>query len=51
MDGKIRSNAKREVFRGPYKFTEGPACTYALMYNTLGGHPYKKPIYYNNTIM
>jgi len=21
------------------------------MYNTLGGHPYKKPIYYQNAIM
>ena len=34
-----------------HKLIEGPAYAYALMYNTLGGHPYKKPIYYNNAIM
>ena len=34
-----------------HKYTEGCACAYALMYNTLGGHPYKKPIYYENAIM
>lgn len=34
-----------------HKRTDGCACAYALMYNTLGGHPYKKPIYYKNAIM
>lgn len=34
-----------------HKYEEGPAYAYALMYNTLGGHPYKKPIYYQNAIM
>lgn len=33
------------------KIEHGSYYAYALMYNTLGGHPYKKPIYYQNTIM
>lgn len=60
---KIAANEKicREITREEYgrawaiyhqhKNTEGCACAYALMYNTLPGHPYKKPIYYENAIM
>lgn len=33
------------------KIEHGSYYAYALMYNTLGGHPYKKPIYYHNAIM
>ena len=33
------------------KIEHGSYYAYALMYNTLGGHPYKKPIYYQNAIM
>lgn len=33
------------------KIEHGSYYAYALMYNTLGGHPYKKPIYYQNVIM
>ena len=60
---KTAANEKicREITREEYgrawaiyhqhKYTDGCACAYALMYNTLPGHPYKKPIYYENAIM
>lgn len=34
-----------------YKVDEGTYAAYARMYNMIGGHPYKKPIYYHNAIM
>lgn len=54
---KICHEISREEYRKAWaiyhqhKFVEGPSYAYALMYNTLGGHPYKKPIYYQNAIM
>ena len=34
-----------------WKLTEGYILAYARMYNTIGGHPYKKPIYQENALM
>ena len=33
-----------------WKLTEGCGLAYARMYNTIGGHPYKKPIYQENAL-
>ena len=58
---QITKKTCREITREEYgqawaiyhkhKNTDGCACAYALMYNVLPGHPYKKPIYYENAIM
>ncbi len=34
-----------------WRVIEGCGTAYARMYNTIGGHPYKKPIYQENAIM
>ena len=34
-----------------WKLTKGYILAYARMYNTIGGHPYKKPIYQENALM
>lgn len=34
-----------------WKIIEGCGSAYARMYNTIGGHPYKKPIYQQNALM
>ena len=54
---KICHEITREEYRQAWaiyhqhKIEDGCFLAYARMYNTLGGHPYKKPIYYENAIM